>query len=125
MPPRPSGTSSILIGTTGFYPYLDQAVANKFPIGEASLPADKVSATSLFGGYLGMFSKATPAQQSAAFAFIKYLTSKQGQLYWMEKSQGYLPVRSDVAQAAQSFLSIHPAQQVSLSVLPNAVANRK
>lgn len=120
-----NGTSSILIGTTGFYPYLDQAVANKFPIGEASLPADKVSATSLFGGYLGMFSKATPAQQSAAFAFIKYLTSKQGQLYWMEKSQGYLPVRSDVAQAAQSFLSSHPAQQVSLSVLPNAVAEPK
>lgn len=50
-----NGTSSILIGTTGFYPYLDQAAASKFPIGEASLPADNVSATSLFGGYLGMF----------------------------------------------------------------------
>lgn len=43
----------------------------------------------------------------------------------MEKSHGYLPVRSDVAQAAQSFLNSHPAQQVSLSVLPNAVAEPK
>ncbi len=120
-----NGTSSILIGTTGFYPYLQQAVAGKFPIGEASLPADKVSATSLFGGYLGLFSKASAPQQHAAFQFIKYLTSKSGQLYWMEHSEGYLPVRSDVAKSAASFLATHPAQAVSLAVLPTAIAEPK
>ncbi|RIV20863.1 ABC transporter substrate-binding protein [Alicyclobacillaceae bacterium I2511] len=115
-----NGTSSILIGTTGFYPYLQQAVNNKFPIGEAALPGDVQQATSLFGGYLGIFSKSTPAQQQAAFEFVKYLTSEQGTLYWMEHSEGYLPVRTDVQAQAQSFLATHPAQAVSLTVLPTA-----
>ncbi len=119
------GTSSILIGTTGFYPYLQQAVAGKFPIGMAPLPGDVKQATSLFGGYLGIFSKSTPAQQAAAFAFVKYLTSKAGTLYWMEHSEGYLPVRSDVEQEAASFLATHPAQAVSLSVLPYAKMSPK
>ncbi|WP_053960240.1 ABC transporter substrate-binding protein [Sulfobacillus thermosulfidooxidans] len=118
-------TSFILIGTTGFYPYLQQAVGNKFTIAEAPLPHNVKQATSLFGGYLGMFSKATPAQQQAGFAFIKYLTSKAGQTYWMEHSEGYLPVRSDVAAQASQFLSTHPAQQVSLSVLNTAIAEPK
>lgn len=120
-----NGTSSILIGTTGFYPYLQQAVAGKFPIAEAPLPADKDASTSLYGGYLGLFSNATSAQQQAAFTFIKYLTSKEGQVYWMENSQGYLPVRSDVAHSAAQFLSTHTAQQVSLNVLGSAIAEPK
>ncbi|PSR30798.1 MAG: hypothetical protein C7B43_04840 [Sulfobacillus benefaciens] len=118
-------TSSILIGTTGFYPYVQAAVGNKFTLAEAPLPHDVRHATSMFGGYLGIFAKSTPSQQRAAFSFVKYLTSKTGQLYWMEHSQGYLPVRTDVAQAATAFLKTHPAQRVSLSVLPTAVAEPK
>lgn len=100
-------------------------MGNKFTIAEAPLPGNVKQATSLFGGYLGMFSKASRAQQQAGFAFIKYLTSKAGQTYWMEHSEGYLPVRSDVAAEATQFLSTHPAQQVSLSVLNTAIAEPK
>lgn len=120
-----NGTSSILIGTSAFDPYLVQAVANKFPIGIAPLPGDVTQTTSAFGGYLGIFSKATASQQTAAMEFVKYLTSKAGQLSWMENSQGYLPVRDDVASSAASFLATHPEQKVSLSVLPNAIMSPK
>ncbi|MGH9105671.1 MAG: extracellular solute-binding protein [Acidimicrobiales bacterium] len=114
-------TSSILVGTSAFYPYIKTAVAGKFKIGIAPMPADKAASTALFGGYLGMFSQASSAQKAAAFTFIKYLTSVQGQVYWLEHSQGYLPVRRDAARAAASFLTAHPAQRVALAQLGNAV----
>ncbi len=112
------GTSSILVGTSAFYPYLAQAVGHKFTIGVAPLPNNVQEATSIFGGYLGMFSQATPAQRSAAFKFIEYLTSVQGTTYWANHSQGYLPVRPSVVKSDASFLATHPAQRVSLEALP-------
>lgn len=114
------GTSSILIGTSAFYPYLVPAVAGKFKIGVAPMPAGKVSSTSIFGGYLGMYSQATPSQQAAGFKFIQFLTSEKGQLYWMEHSDGYLPVRTDAAAAGKSFLASHPAQATALRQLADA-----
>ncbi len=115
-----NGTSSILVGTSAFYPYLVPAVAGKFKIGIAPMPSGKITSTSVFGGYLGMFSQASPAQQAAGFKFIQYLTSKQGQLYWMEHSNGYLPVRADAAAAGKSFLATHPAQETALKSLADA-----
>jgi len=113
-------TSSILIGTSAFYPYLAKAVGGKFKIGIAPMPSDKTTSTSLFGGYLGMFSQASSAQKQAAFEFIQYLTSEKGQSYWMEHSEGYLPVRKDAATAAQAFLASHPAQATGLEQLADA-----
>jgi ABC-type glycerol-3-phosphate transport system substrate-binding protein len=114
-----NGTSSILEGTSAFYPYLAQAVGHKFRIGVAPLPGDVNDGSASFGGYLGVFSHSTPAQRTAAEQFLKFLTSKVGQTIWMQDSQGYLPVRSDVASvpSARKFLASHPAQRVALSVL--------
>lgn len=115
-----NGTSSILEGTSAFYPYLAQAVAGKFTIGIAPVPGDKNDGTAAFGGYLGVFNQASSAQKTAAMEFVKFLTSKQGQTIWMEDSEGYLPVRNDVAPGAQKFLATHPAQRVALSVMGRA-----
>jgi len=115
-----NGTSSILVGTSAFYPYLVPAVAGKFKIGVAPMPSDKISSTSIFGGYLGMFSQATSSQKAAAFKFIQFLTSEKGQLFWMEHSQGYLPVRADAAAAGEGFLASHPAQATALKALADA-----
>ncbi|PSR21333.1 MAG: hypothetical protein C7B45_11165, partial [Sulfobacillus acidophilus] len=59
------------------------------------------------------------AQKTAAEQFLKFLTSREGQTIWMQDSEGYLPVRSDVATvpSAKKFLATHVAQRVALSVL--------
>lgn len=122
-----NGTSSILEGTSAFYPYLAQAVGHKFPIGVAPLPGNVNDDTASFGGYLGVFNKSTPAQKKAAEEFIKFLTSREGQIIWMQDSQGYLPVRGDVqtVPSAKKFLATHPAQRVALSVLGRAPMSPK
>ncbi|MCY0899792.1 MAG: ABC transporter substrate-binding protein [Firmicutes bacterium] len=122
-----NGTSSILEGTSAFYPYLAQAVGKRFPIGVAPLPGDVVNGSASFGGYLGIFSKATPAQKTAAEEFVKFLTSRVGQTIWMQDSEGYLPVRSDVLSvpSAKKFLATHPAQRVALSVFARSPMSPK
>lgn len=114
-------TATIDIGTSAQYPYLVQDAAGKFTVAAAPMPKGTTNATSIFGGYLGIFSQASAAQKAAAFTFLQYLTSKTGQVYWLEHSQGYLPVRKDAATAAASFLNAHPAQKVALSQLDVAV----
>ena len=113
-------TSSILVGTSAFYPYVAESVGKKFQIGIAPIPRLAKQATALFGGYLAMFDQASTAQQDAGFTFIQYLTSEQGQVYWLEHSQGYLPVRRDAAAAAAGFLRAHPAQSAALAQVPTA-----
>lgn len=122
-----NGSSSMVEGTSAFYPYLAQAVGQKFPIGIAPMPGDVTNQTAAFGGYLGVFSHASKAQQSAAEEFLKFLTSRVGQTIWMQDSQGYLPVRDDVAKvpSAKKYLASHPAQRVALSVLGLAKASPK
>lgn len=122
-----NGSSSILEGTSAFYPYLAQAVAGKFPIGIAPMPANVNDDTAAFGGYLGVFSHSTPNQKLAAEQFVKFLTSRVGQTIWMQDSHGYLPVRSDVATvpSAKKYLAANPAQRVALSVLGRAVMSPK
>lgn len=120
-----NGSSDILEATSAASPYLKQAAAGQFTIGTAPMPADTTSATALFGGYLGIFSKATPTQQLAAWEFIKFLTSQQGTVLWAEHSQGYLPVRKTAASAMTSYLAQHPAQATALATMPTARAEGK
>lgn len=120
-----NGTSDILEATSAASPYLRQAAAGRFTIGVAPMPSDVTSATALFGGYLGIFSKASPAQRLAAWEFVKFLTSTQGSVVWAENTQGYLPVRKSSAQQMSGFLAQHPAQAMSLKVLPVAKAEDK
>jgi ABC-type glycerol-3-phosphate transport system substrate-binding protein len=118
-------TSSVLVGTSAFAPYLRQAVGHKFAIGVAPLPADVQPGTALFGGYLGIFSKASPAQRQAAYEFLKFLTSTAGQVFWVTHTGGYLPVRKSAAAELAGYFKIHPAQATSLAVLPYAYAEGK
>lgn len=113
-------TSSILVGSSAFYPYITKAVGNKFDIGVAKMPSDKVPGTSADGGYLAMFSQATADQKAAGFKFITYLTSEAGQESWLKNSAGYLAVRKDAVAASSEFLKTHPAQAVALSQVSNA-----
>lgn len=113
-------TSSILVGSSAFYPYITAAVGNKFTIGVAPMPKDKVAGTAADGGYLAMFSQSTTAQKNAAFKFITYLTSKAGQVSWLKNSEGYLAVRKDATAASASFLKTHPAQAVALAQVADA-----
>ncbi len=115
-----NGSSLILEATSAASPYLKQAAAGRFTIGTAPMPSDLTSATALFGGYLGIFSKATPAQQLAAWEFVKFLTSTQGTVLWAEHSQGYLPVRKSAKDLMTSYLSAHPAQATALAALSDA-----
>ena len=120
-----NGNSVILEATSAASPYLKQAAAGRFVIGTAPMPKDITSSTALFGGYLGIFRKATPVQQLAAWEFIKFLTSTQGTVLWAEHSQGYLPVRHSAAVQMTQYLSQHPAQATSLAVLGTARAEDK
>lgn len=46
-----------------------------------------------------MFSKATKLQRTAAFKYLKFLTSKASQTTWANKT-GYMPVNTDVLDSA-------------------------
>jgi ABC-type glycerol-3-phosphate transport system substrate-binding protein len=120
-----NGSSVILEATSAASPYLKQAAAGRFTIGTALMPSGLTSATALFGGYLGIFSKATPTQQLAAWEFIKFLTSTRGTVLWAEHSQGYLPVRKSAKNLMTAYLANHPAQSTALAALPNAKAEEK
>lgn len=47
-----------------------------------------------------MFKNASKEQRTAAFMYMKFLTSKKSQLYWAQQT-GYIPVSQDVINSSE------------------------
>ena len=66
----------------------------KFPFGVAMLPAQKRRGSPTGGGNFYIFKKASPAQQQAAFKFVKLMTQPERAAQWSIET-GYVAVRPD------------------------------
>lgn len=84
-----NGTIAMFVGSNAGETFVKQSVADKFEIGVASYPAKEVmqQGTDLF-----IFNSATSEQKTAAYEFLKFLTTKENQITWA-KETGYIPVR--------------------------------
>ncbi len=113
-------TSAMTMASIASYPYMVKAAGGKFQVGVAPMPADKTRAVQLYGTDLGIF-KTTPAEEAAAWDFIKFATSAAQNEAWV-KSTGYLPIRRSVTAALTSEGYFNTpagkAQTVALNEIP-------
>ena len=69
--------------------------SKKFEVGAAVLPVD----TNIQQGTdLYLFSSATPEEKTAAFEYMKFLISKESQIFWANTT-GYIPVRTSAIES--------------------------
>ncbi len=95
----------------------------KFPFGVSMLPAGKRRGSPTGGGNFYISSKAKPAEQEAAFKFIKWVTTAERAAQWSVDT-GYVAVRSDAYEtpALKKYAAEFPAAVVARDQLPHAVA---
>jgi multiple sugar transport system substrate-binding protein len=92
--------SAMFMASIASLPFIEQAAGGKFQVGVAPLPAGPAGkAVQLYGTNLGIF-KTTPAEEAAAWTFIKFAVAAQQNEAWV-KATGYLPIRQSVTQALQ------------------------
>ena len=88
--PFNNGQVAMFIGSTANEAYLKQGLKKGYVYGVAARPS---TMNVQQGTDIYMFKKATAIQKSAAFKYLKFLTSKSSQLYWA-KQTGYMPVNT-------------------------------
>src|SRR5215207_3871845 len=95
----------------------------KFPFGVAMLPAGKRRGSPTGGGNFYISKKASPAEQQAAFQFIRWITTPERAAQWSIDT-GYVAVRPDAYDTAamKKYVSGFPAAAVARDQLQYAVA---
>ena len=111
--PFASESVGMYIGSNAGESFVKQAVGDKFEVGAAAYPAEYSlqQGTDLF-----VFSNATPEQKTAAYEYLKFLTSTENQIDWA-KSTGYLPIRQSAIDSDE--------YQNSDSLVPSVIRNGK
>ncbi len=79
------------VGSNAGESFVKQGVDGKFEIGVAPYPAESVMQQ---GTDVYMFSNATAEQRTAAFEFLKFLTSTENQITWGVET-GYIPATQE------------------------------
>jgi sn-glycerol 3-phosphate transport system substrate-binding protein len=95
----------------------------KFPFGVAMLPADKRRGSPTGGGNFNISKKASPAQQEAAFRFVKWVTQPERAAQWSIDT-GYVAVSPAAykTKAMTDYAASFPAATVARDQLEFAVA---
>ena len=95
----------------------------KFDFGVAMLPANKRRGSPTGGGNFYLFKQAKPEQQTAAFKFIKWITSPARAAQWGIDT-GYVAVRPDAWETPimKKYVADFPAAAVARDQLQYAVA---
>src|SRR4029453_3806762 len=95
----------------------------KFEFGVAMLPAGKQRGSPTGGGNFYLFKKSSPAQQQAAFKFIRWITTPERAAQWGIDT-GYVAVRADAWEtpAMKQYVAGFPAAAVARDQLPYAKA---
>lgn len=85
----------MFVGSNASESFITNGVNGKFDIGVAPYPAKykMQQGTDLF-----IFSNATAEQQTAAFEYLKFLTTTDNQITWA-KETGYIPVRTSALES--------------------------
>lgn len=90
-------TIAMYVGSNAGENFVKQGVDNKFEIGVAPYPT-KYSLQQ--GTDLYVFANATPEQKTAAYMYLKFLTTKDNQIKWAEET-GYVPVRESAINSEE------------------------
>ncbi|MBV9228194.1 MAG: ABC transporter substrate-binding protein [Chloroflexi bacterium] len=109
-----SQKSVFAISTTASYGFLAKPIGNAFKFNEAPVPGGPAGQyTVLFGSNLSIFSGADADSQSAAWDYVKFLTSTDANATFV-KQTGYMPVRQSTfnSPALQDYYSKVPALKV-------------
>jgi len=95
----------------------------KFDFGVAMIPAHKRKGSPTGGGNFYIFKKSTPAQQAAAFAFIKWITQPERAAQWSIDT-GYVAVSPAAYDTAvlRKYTAEFPPALVARDQLPFSVA---
>lgn len=95
--PFGNGTLAMYIGSNAGESFVKQSVGDKFEVGVAPYP----SKPSLQQGTdVYMFSSATAEQRTAAYEYLKFMTTTENQITWA-KETGYIPVRKSAIDSDQ------------------------
>lgn len=108
-----SGKAAFAISTVASYPFLKQGIGSAFQFSEAPLPAGPAGQfTVMFGTNLALFSGVDSDTQTAAWSYLKFLTSADADATFVEGT-GYLPIRQSVFNGAtlQSYYTQTPARK--------------
>ncbi len=88
-------TLAMYIGSSAGETYVRDGAEGKFEFGVAPAPYETVVQQ---GTDVYMFTSASPEQRTAAFEYLKHLTTTENQIYWAVNT-GYIPVRSSALQS--------------------------
>ncbi|MES2999286.1 MAG: ABC transporter substrate-binding protein [Pseudomonadota bacterium] len=112
---------AIMFTTTG---NLTNVKANaKFDFGVAMIPGNKRKGSPTGGGNFYIFKKAAPAQQEAAFKFIKWITQPERAALWsMETGYAGVSEAAYATDALRKYGRDFPAALVAKDQLPVSVA---
>ncbi len=113
--------AAIIFTTTG---NLTNVKANaKFDFGVAMIPGNKRKGSPTGGGNFYIFKKSTPAQQEAAFKFIKWITDPERAALWSMET-GYVAVseKSYLTDSLRKYGRDFPPALVARDQLPVSVA---
>ena len=95
--PFASEMLGMYVGSNAGESFIKQSVNNKFEIGVAPYPS-KYSMQQ--GTNLYIFSSATSEQQTAAYEYLKFLTTTDNQITWA-KETGYIPGRQSALESEE------------------------
>lgn len=87
--PFANETVGMYIGSNAGETFVKLGVGDKFEVGVAPYPA---TSSIQQGTNLYVFQNATPEQRTAAYEYLKFLTSTENQITWA-KETGYMPIR--------------------------------
>lgn len=121
--PFANETLGMYVGSNAGESFVKQGVDGKFEIGVAPYPAESIMQQ---GTDLYMFSNATAEQRTAAFEFLKFLTSTENQITWGVET-GYIPathaaISSDEYKNSGSLVSSILEEATSKNLFINDVA---
>lgn len=95
--PFGNGTVAMYVGSNAGENFVKQGVGDKFEVAAAPYPT---SASLQQGTDLYVFSSATAEQKTAAYMFLKFLTTKENQITWASQT-GYMPVRQSAIDSEE------------------------
>lgn len=108
-----SGKVAFAISSIASYPFLKQAIGNAFQFNEEPVPAGPQGQyTVLYGTNLAIYSGVDADTQTAAWDFMKFLTSANANETFVLKT-GYMPIRQSAytSSTLQSYYSSTPARR--------------
>ena len=121
--PFAAGQLGMYVSSNAGESFIKQAVNGKFEIGVAPYPAQSVMQQ---GTDLYMFSSSSPEQKTAAFEYLKFLTSTENQITWGIET-GYIPATQEAITSSEyknsgSLVSALLEQVITKNLFINEVA---